>query len=89
MEFLEQFNENILIKAQAKPLKIHNALTSKNTYIKDFETPEAFIFVYEKEMFMALNRGFIKQYQVHDGIIKSDFEQEQLYTDRQIENLNP
>jgi hypothetical protein len=54
IEFVEQFNENILIKTKEKPLKIHDILTNKSKLVTEFESPDAFIFVYEKEIFVSL-----------------------------------
>lgn len=51
---MEQFNEHILIKQKDKPLKIHDILTNKSKLIHDFESPDAFIFIYEKETFVSL-----------------------------------
>ena len=60
LEFLEQLNEQLLIKPVGTRLKLHNTVTSKKQYIEEFETPEAFIFIYEKEMFFAVNDGKIQ-----------------------------
>jgi len=54
IEFVEQFNEHILIKQKEKPLKIHDILTNKSKLIHEFESPDAFIFIYEKETFVSL-----------------------------------
>jgi hypothetical protein len=47
IEFLEQFNQKIFIKLREKNLKIYNMLTEESIEIKQFQTPEAFIFLYE------------------------------------------
>ena len=60
LEFLEQLNEHLLIKPYEKRLKLHNTVTSENKYIDEFETPEAFIFIYEKEMFFSISKGKIQ-----------------------------
>jgi hypothetical protein len=54
IEFVEQFNEHILIKQKERPLKIHDILTNKQKHIHEFESPDAFIFIYEKETFVSL-----------------------------------
>jgi len=59
IEFVEQFNEHILIKQKHRPLKIHDILTNQSKLINDFESPDAFIFVYEKELFVSLREGKI------------------------------
>lgn len=54
IEFLEQFNEKLLIKNKNRSLKIMNTVSNQSVYVEQFGTPEAFIFVYEKEMFICL-----------------------------------
>lgn len=78
-EFLEQYNEKILIKYRDKPLKIHDVLTNKSSTVKNFETPEAFIFVYEKELFLSLKDGKIRLYSINGDII-SDFGDQCVYS---------
>lgn len=60
IEFLEQFNEKIMIKQKDNHLKIFNTLTNEYKIIKGFEAPEAFIFLYEKEKFLTLKDGRIE-----------------------------
>ncbi len=59
LEFVEQFNELILIKMKQKPLKIYDIVTGGQKFVHDFESPDAFIFIYEKEMFVSLKNGKI------------------------------
>ena len=49
------------------------------TKVSDFETPEAFIFVYEKEIFFALKQGKIVIYNSNGQII-SNFDNQILFT---------
>jgi hypothetical protein len=60
IEFLEQFNEKIMIKSKDKKLKIYNALEETLKEVEGFEAPEAFIFLYEKEKFLTLKDGKIE-----------------------------
>jgi hypothetical protein len=60
IEFLEQFNEKIMIKLKDKKLKIYNSFTQSLKEIEGFEAPEAFIFLYEKEKFLTLKDGKIE-----------------------------
>lgn len=53
-EFLEQYNEKLLVKYKDQPLEIKNVLNDQVVKVPNFHTPEAFIFVYEKEIFLAL-----------------------------------
>jgi hypothetical protein len=68
-----------LIKYKNQPLEIQNIFTNKTKKINDFKTPEAFIFIYEKELFLALGEGKITLYNC-DGDIISDFGKETLYS---------
>ena len=54
MEFFEQFNEYLLIKPLNRPLRLYNVITQKSCTISDCETPEAFFFLYEKEMISSM-----------------------------------
>ncbi|CDW78445.1 UNKNOWN [Stylonychia lemnae] len=79
IEFVEQFNENILIKQKDKPLKIHDILTNQSKFIYNFESPDAFIFVYEKELFVSLREGKITIWST-DGSMVTNFNQQVLYS---------
>lgn len=69
IEFVEQFNENILIKQKDKPLKIHDILTNQSKIINNFENPDAFIFVYEKELFISLQSGRISMWSTDGNMV--------------------
>ncbi len=60
IEFLEQFNEKIMLKQKGGRLKIYNAWTQTLNEIVDFDAPEAFIFLYDKEKFLTLKDGKIE-----------------------------
>jgi len=60
IEFFEQFNEKIFIKFQDKHLRIFNTVTRELKVVPDFDAPEAFIFLYEKEKFLTLKNGKIE-----------------------------
>lgn len=78
-EFLEQYNEKLLVKYKDQPLKIIDVNTRELTTIPNFITPEAFIFIYEKEVFLSLKDGGIKLYSIEGNLI-TDFNQEVLYS---------
>mmetsp|Transcript_108 Transcript_108/g.84 ORF Transcript_108/g.84 Transcript_108/m.84 type:complete len:231 (+) Transcript_108:450-1142(+) len=79
IEFVEQFNENILIKQKEKPLKIHDMITNKSMLIPEFDSPDAFIFIYEKECFISLKDGKITMWST-EGKVISDFNNELIYS---------
>lgn len=80
MEFFEQFNEYLLIKPLNRPLRIYNVVTQKSCTVPEFETPEAFFFLYEKELFVCIADGRIFVYQVSNGELVSDFGQDEVYS---------
>lgn len=68
MEFLEQFNENLLVKHEGKDvLKVIDLITQKSYEIKGFKTPQAFIFIYERDMMLGLKDGRFLLYNVKTG----------------------
>jgi hypothetical protein len=83
-EFLEQYNEKILVKYIGQNLQIIDILTHQVTEVKDFETPEAFIFIYEKEVFLSLKDGRIILYSIN-GDMLSNFDGQSVYS---IESMN-
>lgn len=60
IEFLEQFNEKIMIKQKDRHLKIYNTWTQELKEVTHFDAPEAFIFLYDKEKFLTLKEGRIE-----------------------------
>ena len=57
IEFLEQFNDKIMIKTCEKDLVIYNISTDDKIKVKGFEAPEAFIFLYDQEKILTLKDG--------------------------------
>lgn len=76
---MEQYNEKILIKYRDKPLEIYDILTNRVSVIPNFETPEAFIFVYEKELFLSLKDGRVRLYSINGDLV-SDFNSKCMYS---------
>ena len=73
MEFFEQFNENLLIKSHNRPLQIYNVIKQKKINVEGFETPDAFFFLYEKEIIVSVSEGKILLYRIEDGKLMTDF----------------
>ena len=80
MEFFEQFNEYLLIKPINRPLRLYNVITQQNCTVSDFVTPEAFFFLYEKEMIVCVADGRMTVYRVSDGALITDFGKQEVYT---------
>jgi len=72
IEFLEQFNERIMIKAKDQNLKIYDAWSNIKSDVLGFEAPEAFIFLYEKEKFLTLKESKIEIW-TSDGVLLTNF----------------
>lgn len=55
IDFIEQFNEKVLIKQEGLPLQIRDVHTSEIVEIpcSEFSTPSAFIFLYEYQLFLT------------------------------------
>jgi hypothetical protein len=62
IEFLEQFNDKIMIKTCDKELLIYNTRTDKKINVKGFLAPEAFIFLYEQEKILTLKDGKVQMW---------------------------
>ncbi len=46
----------------------------------DFETPEAFFFLYEKDIVVSINEGKAKIYRGSDGKLLTDFGDQTIYS---------
>lgn len=79
-EFIEQFNEYLLIKQEHRPLRLYNVITKRHLTVSLFETPEAFFFLYEKELIVWVCQGKIRFYRVSDASLVTDFADECVYT---------
>ena len=67
MEFVEQFNEKLLLKQEDSPLKIIDLLTRSVVTVKNqhFRTPSAFIFLYENQTFLAFRGHEVTVWNFH------------------------
>ena len=59
IEFLEQFNEKIMLKTCEKDLIIFNTRTDVTINVKNFNAPEAFIFLYDQDKILTLKDGLV------------------------------
>eukprot|EP00357_Protocruzia_adherens_P018273 CAMPEP_0115002200 /NCGR_PEP_ID=MMETSP0216-20121206/17861_1 /TAXON_ID=223996 /ORGANISM="Protocruzia adherens, Strain Boccale" /LENGTH=408 /DNA_ID=CAMNT_0002367743 /DNA_START=28 /DNA_END=1254 /DNA_ORIENTATION=+ len=72
VEYIENFNEIVLIKVQNKPLKIFNTQTSKMTEAPEIN-PRAYLFVYDrKEIIVFTNEGCELRNQDGDLMLRFD-----------------
>jgi len=54
-------------------------LTEKIDIVKNFETPEAFIFIYEREIFLSLKDGKISMHSIYGDLITT-FNKKHVYS---------
>lgn len=53
IDFIEQFNENLMLKLKDGHLKIFNVSTDSVIEVPEFKTPNAFIFLYDYRLFLT------------------------------------
>ena len=76
------------MKYKDSPLEIKYVLEENRTIkVDSFTTPEAFVFIYEREIFLTLNDGKIVLYD-SDGKLISDFQDQVVYSKEQAPNQN-
>jgi len=58
IDFIEQFNEKLLVKQENEPLQIIDIRTGTRTEVasSQFMTPSAFIFLYENQLFLTFRQ---------------------------------
>jgi len=82
LEFVEQFNERLLIKQKGKQLNIVDIRYEDDNLIvvpeNEFATPNAFVFLYEQQLFLTFANQTIKVFNFR-GEIVTEFEDHQLY----------
>lgn len=61
-------------------LKVIDLITQSSYEIKGFQTPQAFIFIYERDIMLGLKDGRFLLYNVKTGEQISDFNKEKAYT---------
>ncbi|THG09169.1 hypothetical protein TEA_004245 [Camellia sinensis var. sinensis] len=69
VDFIEQFNEKLLVKQENENLQILDVRNSELTEVSrtEFRTPSAFIFLYENQLFLTFrNRTVAEEYDTHD-----------------------
>ena len=61
IDFIEQFNEKLLVKQEGEPLQIIDVHTHSLVSVAttDFLTPAAFIFLYDKQLFLTFRNRYV------------------------------
>ena len=68
-----------MIKSKNRPLRIQDLISGKKLYVPEFNSPDAFIFIYERDLFVNLRNGKIEVFNI-DGELVTNFQNQELYT---------
>ena len=88
IEFFEQFNEYLMIRRENEKFNLFNVIERTSTEVEGFETPEAFFFLYENNLFVCVAEGKIQIYRVTDGRLMTNFCDETVYTKFPIKKVS-
>jgi len=89
VDFIEQFNEKLLVKQEKENLQILDVRTGSVTEVcrKEFKTPSAFIFLYENQLFLTFAKRTVAVWNFR-GELVTRFEDHQLwYPDCNTNNI--
>lgn len=80
IDFIEQFNEKLLVKQEHENLQIVDVRTGDHIEVErsNFLTPNAFIFLYENQVFLTFHQRNISVWNF-DGQLQSTFEDHVLW----------
>lgn len=70
IELLELFAEHFLIKQYGEPLLMFNLLTHSKISIPGFVSPQNFIYLYEKNLFLSLRNSVIEVWNFNGKLLK-------------------
>ena len=77
LEFIEQFNEKLLVKQENSSLQIVDICTTETTEVSKFLTPDAFIFLYEIQLFLTFKKNIVQVWNFKGDLVTS-FEDHEL-----------
>ncbi|KAG4937062.1 hypothetical protein JHK85_051981 [Glycine max] len=80
VDFIEQFNEKLLVKQENENLQILDVHNSELMEVSrtEFMTPSAFIFLYENQLFLTFRNRTVSVWNFHGELVTS-FEDHQLW----------
>ncbi|KAL4190107.1 hypothetical protein AMTRI_Chr08g168770 [Amborella trichopoda] len=80
VDFIEQFNEKLLVKQENENLQILDVRNSELTEVSrtEFMTPSAFIFLYENQLFLTFRNGTVAVWNFRGELVTS-FEDHMLW----------
>ncbi|ONK75129.1 uncharacterized protein A4U43_C03F13670 [Asparagus officinalis] len=73
VDFIEQFNEKLLVKQENENLQILDVRNSELTEVcrTEFMTPSAFIFLYENHLFLTFRKGTVAVWNFRGELVTS------------------
>ncbi|XP_047333573.1 uncharacterized protein LOC124937106 [Impatiens glandulifera] len=73
VDFIEQFNEKLLVKQESENLQILDVRDSKLTEVSrtEFMTPSAFIFLYENQLFLTFRNRTVAVWNFRGEVVTS------------------
>jgi len=80
VDFIEQFNEKLLVKQESENLQILDVRTGSRMEVssKEFMTPNAFIFLYENQLFLTFRQRSVEVWNFR-GELMTRFEDHDLW----------
>ena len=80
IDFIEQFNEKLLVKQENTNLKIRDVRTEGQVVVpvSQFITPSAFIFLYENQLFLTFRKGNVEVWDFRGNLVTT-FEDHMLW----------
>ncbi|KAL7180908.1 hypothetical protein ACSBR1_039883 [Camellia fascicularis] len=73
VDFIEQFNEKLIVKQESENLQILDVRNSELTKVSrtEFMTPSAFIFLYENQLFLTFKNGMVAIWNFREELVTS------------------
>lgn len=89
LDFIEQFNEKLLIKQEGENLHIYDVSTGELVEVpcSDFVTPSAFIFLYENSLFLTFRERSVVAWNFKGEAVTKFEDHELMYSDCNTNNI--
>ena len=89
VDFIEQFNEKLLVKQENENLHIVDVRTSEAVQVSstDFTTPSAFIFLYENQLFLTFRQHSVSVWNFQGELVTTFKDHQLWYPDCNTNNI--
>ena len=87
LEFIEQFNEKLLVKQEGMCLQIVDICTTEIIHVAKFLTPDAFIFLYENQLFLTFKKNTVQVWNFKGDLVTSFDDHELRYRGCNTNNI--